>query len=343
MGYIRFLLAVSVVLAHAGPLYGVGLMTGGEISVQAFFILSGFLMALVLNETYTSTSRFYWNRFSRIYSGYMVALLCALIAMYFCNDNLLHRIWQGETALGAKILAYIANFTIFGSDLVLFLDGPPTGLEVVPLKFQTAPTTTLLALPQSWSLSIELMFYLLAPFVCRSPLKLAGIFLLAVASRLILVKLLGDLEPWNFRVFPVTLMYFTAGSLCYFLVPAAKKAPKLIGRSLVVTIAIWIMIFDLLPSSVNWLLLPTIALGAPLTLETFKGKIEKGFGDMSYMIYLIHIPVLFALQFSGIPYPLLVVTITIVASAPLCLVSNALDRKIRQGYPSKKLRVGLAT
>ncbi|MDR6702996.1 acyltransferase [Agrobacterium tumefaciens] len=343
MGYIRFLLAVSVVLAHAGPVYGVGMMTGGETSVQAFFILSGFLMALVLNETYTSTSRFYWNRFSRIYSGYMVALFCALIVMYFCNDNLLLRIWQGETTLGAKILGYIANFAIFGSDLVLFLDGTPAGLEVVPLKLQTAPTTTLLALPQSWSLSIELMFYLLAPFVCRSPLKLAGIFLLAVASRLILVRLLGDLEPWNFRVFPVTLMYFTAGSLCYFLVPAMKKAPELIGKILVVTITIWIMIYDLLPASANWLLLPTLALGAPLMLETFKGKIEKGFGDMSYMIYLIHIPVLFALQFSGFPYPSLVLAITIITALPLCQVSNALNRKIRQAYPTKKLRVGLAT
>jgi len=70
---------------------------------------------------------------------------------------------------------------------------------------------------------------------------------------------------------------------------------------------------------------------------------EAGFGDMSYMIYLIHIPVLFALQFSGLPYPSLVVAITIIASVPLCYVSNAVDRKIRQAYPSKKLSVGLAT
>ena len=49
MGIIRFLLAISVVIAHTSSVYGFKLV-GGQIAVQAFYMISGFYMTLILNE-----------------------------------------------------------------------------------------------------------------------------------------------------------------------------------------------------------------------------------------------------------------------------------------------------
>ena len=51
MGLIRTLLAISVVLAHSSPIFGIKLV-GGQVAVQAFYMISGFYMTLVLNEKY---------------------------------------------------------------------------------------------------------------------------------------------------------------------------------------------------------------------------------------------------------------------------------------------------
>lgn len=55
MGLIRILLAISVIIAHSESIFGLD-MVGGVIAVQSFFMISGFYMALVLTEKYTSTS-----------------------------------------------------------------------------------------------------------------------------------------------------------------------------------------------------------------------------------------------------------------------------------------------
>jgi len=74
MGTLRLLLALSVVAAHCGAIAGLRFV-GGPMAVQAFFIRSGFFMALILNEKYTGNNNSYWlfisNRFFRRYPFYL--------------------------------------------------------------------------------------------------------------------------------------------------------------------------------------------------------------------------------------------------------------------------------
>src|SRR5262245_33449300 len=80
MGLLRVMLALSVLLAHVGGIGGYAI-TGGPLAVQAFFVISGFYMALVLNERYDRPElnrTFYVNRALRIYSLYAVFLLLSL-------------------------------------------------------------------------------------------------------------------------------------------------------------------------------------------------------------------------------------------------------------------------
>ena len=77
MGAIRFLLALVVVGAHVGKIpFHVPL--GGLLAVQAFYIISGFLIALVWDGKYKSQQNglflFYTNRAARIYLIYWAVL-----------------------------------------------------------------------------------------------------------------------------------------------------------------------------------------------------------------------------------------------------------------------------
>ena len=82
MGALRLILALAVVLTHSGSLWGYQI-TGGSVAVQCFFIISGFYMALILNEKYVAPGDlriFYVNRLARIFSLYWLFLALALAA-----------------------------------------------------------------------------------------------------------------------------------------------------------------------------------------------------------------------------------------------------------------------
>jgi peptidoglycan/LPS O-acetylase OafA/YrhL len=86
MGLLRFLLAVSVILNHAGLLYGFGFV-GGSTAVEAFFIISGFYITLILNEKYIKANNSYklfiTNRFLRLYPFYWIVLILSLLCAYY--------------------------------------------------------------------------------------------------------------------------------------------------------------------------------------------------------------------------------------------------------------------
>src|SRR5262249_38428241 len=70
LGTFRFLLALSVALSHFGTVWGYHIMNG-RMAVQCFYMISGFLISLVLSHKYdpsTAEGRrlFYSNRALRI-------------------------------------------------------------------------------------------------------------------------------------------------------------------------------------------------------------------------------------------------------------------------------------
>ena len=90
MGKIRLLLALSVVAVHGGIIWKFQLV-GGHIAVQAFFIISGFYMSLILNEKYigsnSSYKLFITNRFLRLYPIYWTVLLFTLLLFIFFDSG----------------------------------------------------------------------------------------------------------------------------------------------------------------------------------------------------------------------------------------------------------------
>ena len=82
MGSFRLLLAATVMLGHFVPFYPRHLpfLMYGSASVPAFYIVSGFLITLVLREKYQNrTGLFYSNRALRIFPLYWAALAVFLL------------------------------------------------------------------------------------------------------------------------------------------------------------------------------------------------------------------------------------------------------------------------
>lgn len=85
MGVLRFLLALSVAVAHTG---GPFLLFDSRCAVQVFYIVSGFLIQMILERKYRdNVALFYSNRALRIYVPYICVLgmTCALCLLLNCG------------------------------------------------------------------------------------------------------------------------------------------------------------------------------------------------------------------------------------------------------------------
>src|SRR5947209_17753171 len=105
MGILRMLLAISVLLLHTQDTQLFSL--AGDMAVPAFFIISGFYMALILNEKYIgkhSYKVFITNRLLRLYPMYYITtflMLCFVLLKFFFhigrNDNAMWHIMHYST------------------------------------------------------------------------------------------------------------------------------------------------------------------------------------------------------------------------------------------------------
>src|ERR1700752_1939218 len=85
MGILRFMLALAVAAGHAGSFFGANISPGvpGSHAVQTFYIISGFLIALILSGKYADTPQgnwiFYSNRAAKIYVPYLAILAVTVV------------------------------------------------------------------------------------------------------------------------------------------------------------------------------------------------------------------------------------------------------------------------
>src|SRR4051812_44894507 len=83
MGIIRLLLALAVLLMmHSTPLFGIKMINGAW-AVQSFYVISGFYMALVLNEKYARGRRgygeFILQRLMRLLPAYWFCVIASIV------------------------------------------------------------------------------------------------------------------------------------------------------------------------------------------------------------------------------------------------------------------------
>ncbi|MDE2026612.1 MAG: acyltransferase, partial [Patescibacteria group bacterium] len=165
MGIIRLLLAIFVVIHHSYPPFGY-IHLNATLAVQAFFVISGFYMTLILKEKYINKNGSYFlfisNRFLRIYPTYWLILLITIGLSYFW-------FYSGQQSE----FGYYQQFYHYSKNSLFLYANPLDILRDITLLFRfdylqlNDDLHQYLLLGQAWTLVVELLFYAIAPFIVK--------------------------------------------------------------------------------------------------------------------------------------------------------------------------------
>lgn len=287
IGLIRVALALAVFFSHTRPLDGLFPIAGGS-AVYSFFVISGFLIAKNIGSVWSAEVicylfplKYLWYRWSRLYPLYLISLLFSVAVVVF--GSLLFSIAYGPLAIWPNlstmeiVLLAMSHISLFGLNL---------------------HNWSTLVSPQFWTLSVELNFYLLfaviysiAKHIGRSfrLTFLSGFycFLMALAA----VCLDGFFEDphslfygFNYFIFGIAVCYIR-DFYCSIL---TRESNKEYLHQLFFVASLFVVLFG---RDVQWIA-PYVIGVSLLVLGEKKHKLDGFFGDLSYSIYLIHLPVM---------------------------------------------------
>lgn len=348
MGALRFLLAISVVSAHTMEPGSFGV--GGQTAVEIFFLISGFLISFILNDSarYSSVRDFYISRALRIFPLYFVvtglsAALVLGLSLLGTKSEAINAFedasWQG------RILLAVSNCVILLQDTTFFFTQERDGLHLVStLNAHTAGLHLGLLTPQAWSLSLELMFYIIAPALVRSVKTLSILVIFGFLVRLSFMSWtnLGS-DPWIDRFFPIQISAFAIGALAHkLLAPRYKGSANLVtSRKFQVVTYLGVMstifLYPAIPmaeSAKQLVIMGIIALALPVLFTTQSTwRFDSFLSGLSFPIYLWHLLVIEVLSVffsrAGLENMIALFVITCLVSIVLSVLSNKyVDEKI---------------
>lgn len=314
MGILRLLFAFSVITYHAREPHGL-LLFNQTAAILSFFIISGFYMALILDGKYQSKISFYISRGLRIFPLYWVALSITLILGFIkihlhlgSEETAITHYFQYSTHLsGIPAIVEFVNFILRNFALILTRD-------YFYIQDNLAPGY--LIVNPAWTLQIELIFYVLAPFLMRIKKN----FLLFVLFYVTIFY--GIIEPFSLvsehnliYSFLKYALFFLFGMISYRYVYKHYKKPKMTKLPIVVFIffLIFIIFYQFLPGKIldksfmmGLVYYAAFSLSIPYFFTLTKGnRFDRFIGELSYPVYITHMifaKVLFSLHIPQIPF-----------------------------------------
>jgi peptidoglycan/LPS O-acetylase OafA/YrhL len=274
-GIYRYALASLVVLAHLWP----GWLWAGFYAVFSFYLLSGYLMTLVLNETYAFSTRgiarYFANRALRIYPTYFA---CAVLAL-------------GIYALiPVAVKTLILHYTVWGAPGEVLKNVVLFGLTV-----HTRPSW----IPPAWTLGVELSFYVLMGLVLARHWTIGALWLLVSLGRLAYLLWTPGLPFEHTLPLAAAALPFSIGSVLYhvrrrlpgFAAWRTGAGALLYAGNVLLAGQLWADVWVhgfhaslALSTLVTASLLVADPAGAPPALR----RIDRVLGDVSYPLYLCH-------------------------------------------------------
>ncbi|MDR6632330.1 peptidoglycan/LPS O-acetylase OafA/YrhL [Phyllobacterium sp. 1468] len=268
MGYYRLILAFMVLYSHAvGPLFGWNI---GVFAVISFFVISGYVMALLVNKRYPATKdvfRFYLDRALRLFPQYLLyaSLTLICVALLGLSDHFLS---------GLTPLSIVMNMLLLPLGYFMF------GLDDAML------------IPPAWSLGLELTFYAVFPLFWALPRRFQqllvcgsiGVFALAVAGMI-------HSDWFGYRLIPGTFFMFIVGTSLAFPEKFGRAFPAGILLLAGMGLAVVVSNERLYAAPYNKEVLAGLITGiiAVSVLRKFRfGRIDEFLGNLSYGVFLNH-------------------------------------------------------
>lgn len=330
--------AVAVGLVILGHSTVRTFVTGGAIGVDVFFVLSGFLITTLLVREYdrvgtVSLRRFYARRTLRIWPALYVFVAAVLTwAIFFADHVRRAAVYSG--------VPWVATFT---SNITAARDKP-----------------VFYAMGHTWSLGVEEQFYIAWPCLLlvllgvaktQRRVFIATAALVAVAAvALIVAEMHGVSDRRLFNGPDMRAEELLAGALGgMWLVWWPPQMPRLLGTVLIVS---WLMVLSLIALTTGpghrhyFLLQPLVALtttaalltatsnSPPIILTRTLGTSPvRWIGQISYSIYLWHVPViLYVNRWNRVGDHLRNVELLVVAVAGTLAISSASFYVVEQPF-----------
>jgi peptidoglycan/LPS O-acetylase OafA/YrhL len=302
MGLIRFLLACAVVLCHTSTILGYSPVSG-NLAVQCFYIISGFYMAMVLTEKYNKPGanyQFYINRALKIYPTYWLILILLIIwsfivyHLHYPSTLDYYTIYAKPNTLSLTLLA-LANLLIIGLDWTFLFGINKKGRLFFTNDFnKTKPTVYNFAFNSiAWTVGVELVFYIIAPWLNkRTFFVLIILFLASMGLRIALAYQYSDRNPWNYMFFPTQLMFFIGGIFSYriyikYIKEKSNKILQYILYALFICLVLFYYQFFKESYTKQTILFLSVIAFLPFSFEaTKRSKIDRFLGNLSYPIYI---------------------------------------------------------
>jgi|694.fasta_scaffold127070_1 peptidoglycan/LPS O-acetylase OafA/YrhL len=334
----RGIAVLIVVLFHYTNVF-----PNGYVGVDIFFVISGFVLApqfFSLSEKSSSrfekivmAKKFLRSRFFRLFPAFFLISLGSLLLLSIVADLKTLNLASKQLLASIFGLGNVASYSISGD---YFFPAPNAFIHL-------------------WSLSAEIQIYLsiLVLALISSVVKISFAKILWLVTLISIIIHQTSIDDFFYQVLgvqntqlfeyysPISHIYqFTLGILMAHYRRTKLGHRKLRSRSNLL-FSLTLVLVSALPFN-NWVpILLTFLTCFALWVETNLGrsvhlKILLWFGNRSYSIYLIHLPMLYIVEFAGISLNLSIGESAPLIAAPLTLaISNLTFPKIEKRFQIK--------
>ena len=275
-GAYRTFLALMVATGHLfGP------FQLGTYAVFGFYVLSGFLMTLIMHESYgyslQGIGRYVLNRILRIYPAYWAAcLISAALILFFSVTKTVE--YHESMYLPQNAGEFFRNL------FIIFIKFPGPRL-----------------VPPAWALTIELIFYILIALGISRNLYVCLLWLAASLAYTVYINLQG--MEWQYRYFGVfaASLPFSLGACSYLISRKYRGILKLFDDGRIPVALFAVMCVNFLSNyylgtvsgsgfyiNLVIVVLMVISLSDKERIWFLDRRMDKRIGGLSYPVYLVH-------------------------------------------------------